>query len=66
MDVDSQGRIRHLAQITVFVASGKPGTAGKATYTADFTFSDFGIRFSVTPPPASQISPGIGVGALQF
>jgi hypothetical protein len=66
MDVDSQGRIRHLAQTTVFVANGKPGTAGKTTYTADFTFSDFGIRFSVTPPSASQIAPGIGVGALQF
>jgi hypothetical protein len=58
MDVDRQGRIRSLTQTTVFVA----GT----TYTADFTFSDFGIRFSVTPPPASQTSSDIGVGALQF
>jgi hypothetical protein len=66
MDVDRQGHIRHLVQTTVFAAGGKPGTAGKPTYTADFTFSDFGIRFSVTPPPASQTNPDIGVGALQF
>jgi hypothetical protein len=31
----------------------------------DFTFSDFGIRFSVTPPPASQIDHDTGVG-VQF
>ncbi|HEY6785936.1 MAG TPA: hypothetical protein VI365_01370 [Trebonia sp.] len=60
MDVDRQGHIRHLAQTTVF------GTTGKPTYMADFIFSDFGIRFSVTPPPASQTNRGIGVGALQF
>ncbi len=65
VDVDSQGHIRSLAQTTVFVASGKPGTAGKMIYTADFTFSDFGIRFSVTPPPAGQINHDIGV-AVQF
>jgi hypothetical protein len=65
VDVDSQGQIRSLAQTTVFVASGKPGTAGKMIYTADFTFSDFGIRFSVTPPPASQIDHNLGV-AVQF
>jgi len=63
--VDSQGHIRSLAQTTVFVAGGKPGTAGKMIYTADFTFSDFGIRFSVTPPPASQIDHDLGV-AVQF
>jgi hypothetical protein len=65
MDVDSQGHIRSLVQTTVFVASGKPGTAGKISYTTDFTFSDFGIRFPVTPPPASQIDPDVGV-AVQF
>jgi hypothetical protein len=65
MAVDSQGHIRSLAQTTVFVAGGKPGTAGKMTYTADFTFSEFGIRFSVTPPPASQTDPDVGV-AVQF
>jgi hypothetical protein len=66
MDVDRQGHIRRLTQTTVFIATGKPGTAGKTTYTADFTFSNFGVRFSVTPPPASQTNPDIGVGALQF
>jgi hypothetical protein len=65
VDVDSQGHIRSLAQTAVFVASGKPGTAGKMIYTADFTFSDFGTRFSVTPPPASQINRDLGV-AVQF
>src|SRR5262245_1507481 len=65
VDLDRQGHIRSLAQTTVFVASGKPGTAGKMIYTADFTFSDFGIRFSVTPPPASQIDHDLGV-AVQF
>ena len=65
IDVDSRGHIRSLAQTTVFVASGKPGTAGKMIYTTDFTFSDFGIRFSVTPPPASQIDHEVGV-AVQF
>jgi hypothetical protein len=65
VDVDSHGQIRSFAQATVFVASGKPGTAGETIYTADFTFSDFGILFSVTPPPASQIDPDNGV-AVQF
>src|SRR5262249_61676750 len=65
VDVDHQGPIRSLAQTTGFVAGGKPGTAGKMIYTADFTFSDFGIRFSVTPPPASQIDHDLGV-AVQF
>ena len=65
VDVDSQRHIRSLVQTTVFVASGKPGTAGEMIYTGDFTFSDFGIRFSVTPPPASQIDRDLGV-AVQF
>jgi hypothetical protein len=65
VDVDRQGHIRSLAQTTVFVANGQPGAAGKMIYTADFTFSDFGIRFSVTPPPASQVDHDIGV-AVQF
>ena len=62
--MDGQGHIRSLTQTTVFVASGKPGTAATTTFTADFTFSDFGARFSVTPPPASQIDPD-GV-AIQY
>jgi hypothetical protein len=65
VDVDNLGHIRALAQTTVFDASGKPGTTGQTTYTTDYTFSDFGVRFSVTPPPASQIDHGAGV-AVQF
>jgi hypothetical protein len=65
VDVDRKGHIRSLVQTTVFVASGKPGTAGQSIDTTDFTFSDFGIRFSVTPPPASQVDHGFGVG-VQF
>jgi hypothetical protein len=65
VDVDSQGHIRSLAQTTVFVASGKPHAAGEMIYRAHFTFSDFGIRLSVTPPPANQINHDIGA-AIQF
>jgi hypothetical protein len=65
VDVDHQGRIRSLAQTTAFAAGGKPGAAAGMFYTADFTFSDFGVRFSVTPPPASQIDHDLGV-AIQF
>jgi hypothetical protein len=50
---------------TAFVASGRPGTAGESIYTLVFTFSDFGVRFSVTPPPASQTDTGAGLG-VQF
>ena len=65
VDVDSQGQIRSLVQTTAFAAGGKPGAAVGTIYTLDFTFSDFGLRFSVTPPPASQIDPDLGV-AVQF
>jgi hypothetical protein len=63
IDVDSQGNIRSLAQTTVFGESGKPST--ETIYTTDYTFSDFGVRFSVTPPPASQIASG-GGSFVQF
>ena len=65
VDVDSQGQVRRLAQTTAFAAGGQPGAAVGTIYTLDFTFSDFGVRFSVTPPPASQIDPDLGV-AVQF
>jgi hypothetical protein len=65
VDVDSHGHIRSLAQTTAFVAGGKRGAAVGTIYTAEFTFSDFGVRFSVTPPPASQIDHDNGV-AVQF
>jgi hypothetical protein len=61
VDTDSHGHIRSLVQTTAFV-SGKPGTPGEDIYTAHFTFSHFGIRFSVTPPPASQVDPDTGSG----
>jgi hypothetical protein len=65
VDVDSHGYIRELAQVTAFSETGKPGTSAQTIYTADFTFSDFGVRFSVTPPPASQIDRDNGTG-IQF
>jgi hypothetical protein len=65
VDVDRQGHIRRLAQTTVFVADTNPRSTGQMTDTLDFTFSDFGIRFAVTPPPARQVAHGVGV-AVQF
>jgi hypothetical protein len=52
-------------QTTAFVADGNPGAPTGTIYTLDFTFSDFGVRFAVNPPPASQIDTGVGVG-VQF
>jgi hypothetical protein len=63
--VDSHGHIRSLTQTTAFAAGGKPGASAGTIYTLDFTFSDFGLRFSVIPPPASKIDPDTGVG-FQF
>jgi len=65
VDVDSRGQIRSMVQTTAFVAGGKPGAPTGTIYTLDFTFSDFGVRFAVNPPPASQIDPDVGVG-VQF
>ena len=64
--MDAQGHIRSLTQTTVFATGGDSSTAGKQICTGDFTFSDFGVRFAVTPPPANETDPDIGVGALQF
>jgi hypothetical protein len=66
LDVDGQGQIRHLVQTTVFATGGDSSTAGKQIYKGDFTFSDFGVRFSVTPPPANETDPDVGVGVLQY
>ena len=60
VDVDSQGHIRSIAQTTVWA-----GPATGTINTLDFTFSDFGVRFSVMPPPASQVDSGEGLG-VQF
>jgi hypothetical protein len=65
LDVDRQGHIRSLVQTIAFAAGGKPGAAAGTIYTLHFTFSHFGLRFSVTPPPAGQIDHHLGV-AFQF
>ncbi|MGB6452908.1 MAG: hypothetical protein WBH47_00325, partial [Streptosporangiaceae bacterium] len=65
VDLDSQRHIRRLVQTTAFAAHSRHGRPGETIYTTDFTFSDFGIRFSVTPPPASQIDLDNGV-SVQF
>lgn len=65
VDVDGQGHVRRLLQSIGFAADGKAGAAIGQIYTLDFTFSGFGVRFSVTPPPASQIDLDTGV-AVQF
>jgi len=65
VDVDSQGHVRRLLQSVGFAADGKAGASVGQIYTLNFTFNSFGVRFSVTPPPASQIDPDTGV-AVQF
>lgn len=68
IDVDHQGNIRSLFQTTAFARGDRKGNPGPGTgtvYTFNFTFSDFGVRFSVTPPPASQTDPDT-LFAVQF
>jgi len=55
VDVDSHGHIRSMVQTIAFAAHGKPGAGAGTIYTLDFTFSDFGVRFPVVPPPSSQV-----------
>jgi hypothetical protein len=57
--------LRSLIRTTAFVANGVPHSKGQMIYTTDFTYSDFGIRVPVTPPPASQVDHHLGV-AFQF
>ena len=67
MDVDRQGNIRHLTQTTVFIPGpGQSAAAGESIFTTDFTLSDFGIRFSVTPPAGSQVAENGNGMAVQF
>jgi hypothetical protein len=54
--VDSQGRIRNPVQTTTF---------SWTTYTLDFTFSGFGVRFPVSPLLASEVSHGV-IAGIQF
>jgi len=65
VDVDTQGHIRSMVQTTAFAALGKPGARAGTIYTLDFTFSDFGVRFSVVPPPSSLVDNRTGL-SVQF
>jgi hypothetical protein len=64
-DFDSDRPFNPQALLTAFAVHPRHGRSGQTIYTTDFTFSDFGIRFSVTPPPASQIDDDNGV-SVQF
>ena len=50
--VDNQGRVRRMVTNDIWPLS----TKGTATDTFDVTFGDFGVRVSVTAPPASQVT----------
>jgi len=66
VDVDQQGRIRQLIATSVFRKSSSSVT-GIDSVTDDITFSDFGLRVSVTAPPASQVyKDNIGMVTLGF
>lgn len=54
VDVDQQGRARALIMTTRFTA----GDGTVLVTTQNLTFSDFGARVIVTPPPADQVFPG--------
>jgi hypothetical protein len=54
VDVDQQGRVRRLVATSVF-RGGFSLIPGIDSVTNDITFSDFGLRVSVTAPPASQV-----------
>ena len=49
--VDDQGRVRRMVTNDTWPT----GTKGTATNTYDLAFGNFGVRVSVTPPPASQV-----------
>jgi hypothetical protein len=52
VDVDQQGRVRHLdAAYTLPAVASAPAERD----TVDMTFSDFGAAVSVSPPPASEV-----------
>jgi hypothetical protein len=54
VDVDRQGRVRRLIATIVYGTAFSSAT-GISSTTNDITFSDFGLRVSVTAPPASQV-----------
>jgi hypothetical protein len=51
--LDDQGRMRKLVQHQEFEVKGE-----KATSETTLAFSDFGVKVSVTPPPASEVHDG--------
>jgi hypothetical protein len=65
--IDRQGQVREMVVTCLFRADIAAEAKIKST-TSDVTFSDFGVRVSVTPPPASQVtdmnvhSPGHAAG----
>jgi hypothetical protein len=62
--VDQQGRVRRLIATSVLPKSTSLAT-GFDSVTDDITFGDFGLRVSVTAPPASQVDKeNIGVVIL--
>jgi hypothetical protein len=52
LDVDQQGRVRHLAATYELPAIA---SAGPQRITVEMTFSDFGAPVSVSVPPASEV-----------
>ncbi len=53
--VDTQGRVRRVVTKQTRTMRLTDNTIGTATVTDDVTFGEFGVRVSVTPPPASQV-----------
>jgi hypothetical protein len=53
--VDNQGRVRQMVTKQTRTVRLTDNTIGTDTVTYDVTFSAFGVRISVTPPPASQV-----------
>jgi hypothetical protein len=53
VDVDQQGRVRHLA--VFFTPTTAPAAVTSTRTTVDVTFSAFGARVSISPPPAGQV-----------
>jgi hypothetical protein len=53
--VDNQGRVRRLVTTDTWPMWFSNGAKGTTTATSDVTFGGFGVRVSVTAPPASQV-----------
>lgn len=62
--VDQQGRVRRLA-VTREMLGRVAALTGIRSVTDDITFSDFGVRVTVTVPPASQVFPGPASSSLR-